>query len=153
MIRMRPLHKLPKLVNMKQLTMATRESSANLVARMLTSIPENAQVGFPKERFAEKTIRRVRAGQRPPVPDSLQDLLTWATTDGDNPEGFVIFDNGQAAACGQSCASLPLLQSLQCSLQQTLGLLTGIFNGSSRLHTAVCCNISYSSVFLFVEYC
>ena len=62
-------------VNMKKLAMATRESSANLVARTLTSILEDARVEFPQESSAKKTIRRVRAGQRPPVPDSLQDLL------------------------------------------------------------------------------
>ena len=103
-------------VNMKKLAMATQESSANLVARTLTSIPEDARVEFPQESSAKKTIRRVRAGQRPPVPDSLQDLLidgAWATTGGDNPERFVIFDNGQAAACRIiAFASMPAMRLL-----------------------------------------
>ena len=103
-------------VNMKKLAMATRESSANLVARTLTSIPEDARVEFPQESSAKKTIRHVRAGQRPPVPDSLQDLLidgAWATTGGDNPERFEIFDNGQAAACRIiAFASMPAMRLL-----------------------------------------
>ena len=103
-------------VNMKKLAMATRESSANLVARTLTSIPEDARVEFPQESSAKKMLRRVRAGQRPPVPDSLQDLLidgAWATTGGDNRERFVIFDNGQAAACRIiAFASMPAMRLL-----------------------------------------
>ena len=64
----------------------------------------------------------MRAGQRPPVLDSLQDFLidgvlschgAWATTDGDNPERFVIFDNGQAAACPIiAFASMPAMRLL-----------------------------------------
>ena len=103
-------------VNTKKLAMATRESSANLVARTLTSILEDALVEFPQESSAKKTIRRVRAGQRPPVPDSRQDLLidgAWATTGGDNPEHFLIFDNGQAAACRiVAFAAMPAMRLL-----------------------------------------
>ena len=41
-------------VNMKKLAMATRESSANLVARTLTSIPEDAQVELLQDSSAKK---------------------------------------------------------------------------------------------------
>ena len=88
--------------NMKQLAAVTREKPAQLVTRTLTDITEDARLRFPKEDAAKKTIRRVRSGQRPPVPDRLEDLVIdgpWASTAGDDPEQFLFFDNGQAADC------------------------------------------------------
>jgi hypothetical protein len=103
-------------VNLKQLARHTREKPAHLVAQTLADIGDDAKVLFAKEDTAKKMVRRVRAGRRPPVPDTLDDLAIdgeWARTAGENPEQFLFYDNGQQAVSRIiAFASIPAMRLL-----------------------------------------
>ena len=83
--------------NLKSLDAQTRVKPGHLLARMLADLPDDVEVRLGKRDTAKKTIRRTRGGWHPPVLDSLNDLAIdgeWARTVKDEPEPFLIDDNG-----------------------------------------------------------
>ena len=87
--------------DLKQHAGNPQEAPGGMVPVLATKLAEllaDARPLLGKQEAVKKMIRRVRAGQHPIVPDSLQDLVAdgeWAETAGPNRERFLIYDNGQ----------------------------------------------------------
>lgn len=80
------------------------ETSCNRPNQIYTAanaqLPDDAKADLPSADTCKRVLRRARSRNHPAEPQTLQDFTvagTWALTTGDDPQQFLLYDNGPEA--------------------------------------------------------
>jgi len=71
-----------------------------ILAAAVTNLPDEVSMQLPSSDSIRRSLRHVRAKHRPKEPASLDELVisdSWTMISGENPEPFLLYDNGTDA--------------------------------------------------------
>ena len=97
---MKMLLPLPNAETMKRKEKLTLDKSNQIFTHANAQPPDDAKVYIPSSDTCKRVLRRVRAQHRPRESQTLQELDidgAWTMTTGDNPQPFLLHDNGPDA--------------------------------------------------------
>jgi hypothetical protein len=86
---------------MKDLARSVGAKPSQIIARTLQGAANNVRVNFGRIESAKRDLRHQRQRLRPAEPTSSAELVLseeWKTTGGDQPQRFLLHDNGVGAA-------------------------------------------------------
>ena len=85
---------------LRQRAVEAERNPAAMINATRSGVSDDARLFLSTDDAMKKMIRRMRAKNNPPIPDNLEDLVIsdeWAETLGDDPERFLLYDNGSDA--------------------------------------------------------
>jgi hypothetical protein len=85
---------------MKRKAKLTLDKPNQIFTHANAQLPDDAKTYIPSSDTCKRVLRRVRAQHRPREPQTLQELDidgAWPMTTGDNPQPFLLHDNGSDA--------------------------------------------------------
>ena len=85
---------------MKRKAKLSLDKPNQIVTHANAQLPDDTKAYIPSSDTCKRVLRRVRAQHRPREPQTLQELDidgAWPMTTGDNPQPFLLHDNGSDA--------------------------------------------------------
>jgi hypothetical protein len=85
---------------MKIIASSSSDKPSQILATTTAQLKDSVNVAMPSRDTCRRTLQRTRAKNRPAEPATLQDLIIrdrWTMTTGDNPQLFMLYDNGTDA--------------------------------------------------------
>ena len=86
---------------MKLIASSSSDKPSQILARTTAELRDSVNVAMPSRDTCRRTLQRARAKHRPAEPATLKELVIrdrWTMTTGEDPQLFLLFDNGPEAA-------------------------------------------------------